>query len=136
MFPMPSGDFPIEEMTSRTHFEVNGGWHSSHSNCVPGTGRQWVGPSPSRPAANLGEPRAYLFCGEHHLYWEHVRTWTLPQASDRICDRRADSLGSQINNTLLLHPTCRPVDRRIQLYSAVLLLPCLAISYDDVLLYI
>ena len=24
VFPMPSGDFNIEEMTSRTHFEVNG----------------------------------------------------------------------------------------------------------------
>ena len=51
VFHMPSGDFPIDEMTSRTHFEVNGGWHSSHSHCVPVTGRQWVGPSPSSPAA-------------------------------------------------------------------------------------
>ena len=40
-----------------------------------------------------------------------------------------------IYNTLLLHPTCLPIDRSIQLYSAVLLLPCLAISYDDVIIY-
>ena len=24
VFPLPSGDFPLEEITSRTHFEVNG----------------------------------------------------------------------------------------------------------------
>ena len=75
------------------------------------------------------------FCKDTHLFWDYAST--LAQLSDRIRDQRTHSLGSQDKQhvTFASH-RCLPVDRHIQLYSAVLLLSCLAISYDVVLFYI
>ena len=52
VFPMPSGDFPVDEMTSRTHFEVNGNGIAAIPTVSQSPGdNAWVGPSPSSPAA-------------------------------------------------------------------------------------
>ena len=48
MFPLPSGDFPLEEMTSRTHFEVNGDGVAAIPTVPKSPGDKGLAPSAAR----------------------------------------------------------------------------------------
>ena len=48
MFPLPSSDFPLEEMTSRTHFEVNGDGLTAIPTVPQSPGDKGLAPSAAR----------------------------------------------------------------------------------------
>ncbi len=67
VFPLPSGDFPVEEMTSRTHFEVNGDDIAATVSQSPGDNVLAIAPGPPPSAARAGG--RFLFAARQAATW-------------------------------------------------------------------